>query len=174
MPAATQKTDLIAVTQKEFAKLDALISDMSLDTAVAPRPDATTIKDIIGHRAHWIDLFLGWYRDGVAGRHVHFPAPGYKWNQLKPYNAMIREQQRDLDWQGACQMLRDRHQALIEMLSELDQAALYGGPMAGANNTWTAGRWAEAAGAAHYRSANKWIRACLRADANSRRPSDAI
>jgi len=34
--------------------------------------------------------------------------------------------------------------------------------MQGANNDWTTGRWAEAAGPSHYRSAAKFIRQCSR------------
>jgi len=48
------------------------------------------VKDVISHRAHWIDLFLGWYKGGMAGKTVYFPAKEYKWNDLKRYNAQLR------------------------------------------------------------------------------------
>jgi hypothetical protein len=35
--------------------------------------------------------------------------------------------------------------------------------MKGGGNKWTTGRWAEASGASHYRSAAKYVRACLKA-----------
>lgn len=163
MPAATNKADLLAVTDKEYTKLSSLIADLDPDLALQPFDDGWSIKDVIAHRAHWIDLFLGWYRDGQAEKEVAFPAPGYKWNQLKSYNTDLRASQADLSWEAARAALDSAHDTLCDFLNGLDQAALYGGPMKGANNTWTTGRWAEAAGPSHYRSAAKFVRACLRA-----------
>jgi len=159
--ACTNKTDLILLAQKEFEKLSKLITPLE-QTQVTRIVDGTTIKDVIGHRAHWIGLYLGWYADGMAGKPVYFPAEGYKWNDLKRYNADLRAKQADLDWHGACTLLRARHASLIEFLSAKTDVDLYGGPMKGANNTWTPGRWAEAAGPSHYRSAAKFVRLVLR------------
>lgn len=162
MPATT-KAELLAVTDKEYAKLSALIADVDPDLALRGFEESWSIKDVVAHRAHWIDLFLGWYHDGQAGKEVAFPAPGYKWNQLKAYNAALREAQADLSWEGARSGLENAHEALRGLLDGLDEKALYGGPMKGATNAWTTGRWAEAAGSSHYRSAAKFVRACKRA-----------
>ncbi len=161
MPAHS-KDELLAATQKEYGKLDALIANVSDAEAVIKDGDDTSIKDVIGHRAHWIGLFLGWYADGIAGKQVFFPAPGYKWNQLKAYNATLRETQSGLSWSEAKLLLSDNHAQLLDFLRSHDNADLYGGPMKGANNDWTPGRWAEAAGPSHYRSAAKYIRQTLK------------
>lgn len=166
--AATTKAALLGVTQKEFSKLMKLCAALDGEAAMRKREDDTSIKDVIAHRAHWIDLFLGWYRDGQAGKAVQFPAPGYKWNELKRYNADLRRHQKDLGWDEAIALLEDRADALCTLITGLDGAALYGGPMKGGRNNWTTGRWAEAAGPSHYRSAAKYLRACLRADKDAR------
>ena len=166
MPATT-KSELLAVTEKEYAKLQTLIVPLDPSLAMQKREDDTSIKDVIAHRAHWIDLFLGWYTDGQAGKPVHFPAEGYKWNDLKRYNADLRARQADVDWSAAQSMLENNHAKLIAFVNGLTDKALYGGPMRGANNAWTPGRWAEAAGPSHYRSAAKYVRACLKADKTS-------
>lgn len=159
--ACTNKADLIALTEREYAKLQKLITP--LDQAQSEmRQDDVSIKDVIGHRAHWIDLFFGWYTDGKAGKEVFFPAKGYKWNDLNRYNAALRQKQAHLDWPAVRALLQGRHDHLIEFLSDHSDTELYGGPMQGANNKWTPGRWAEAAGPSHYRSAAKFIRAVLR------------
>lgn len=162
MPAATSKEDLIAVTDKEYAKLQKLLSDIQDDFALQKDEDDTSIKDVIGHRAHWIELFLGWYADGQAGKEVFFPAKGYKWNELKKYNANLRAQQANLSWSDAKALLQNNHEKLREFMVSHSDQQLYGGPMKGANNDWTPGRWAEAAGPSHYRSVAKYIRARLR------------
>ena len=161
MPAA-RKADLLAVTRVEFAKLDRLIDAIADAEALAKDDEDTSVKDVVAHRAHWIALFQGWYRDGQAGKEVFFPAKGYGWNELKRYNADLRRSQADLSWSQACCALRQAHDDLVSFLSALSDRSLYGAPMAGAKNHWTTGRWAEAAGASHYRSAAKYIRARIR------------
>ncbi len=162
MPAKSQR-ELLAITEKEFAKLEKLIEPLAPAVALAKDSDDTSIKDVIAHRAHWIDLFLGWYADGLEGKTVHFPAEGYKWNELKKYNGELRARQAGIGWDEARALLADRHRALMAFIHEHGDADLYVGPMKGANNDWTPGRWAEAAGPSHYRSAAKYIRSRLKA-----------
>lgn len=162
MPAATTKSDLLSVTEKEFAKLRTILARVPREIALTPDDADTSIKDVVGHRAHWIELFLGWYADGLAGKEVAFPAPGYKWNDLKRYNADLRQAQAGLGWEAARALLDKNHQRLVTFINDHDDAALYGGPMKGGNNQWTPGRWAEAAGPSHYRSAAKYIRSRLK------------
>lgn len=164
MPAATCKRDLLTVLEAEYAKLARLIADIPEAVALRKRDDDTSIKDVIGHRAHWITLFLRWQAEGAAGGTPAIPAPGYKWSDLKRFNADLRAAQADLGWDDAVAMLARSHGVLRDFITGQSESALYGGPMPGGSNHWTTGRWAEAAGPSHYRSAAKWIRACLRGD----------
>ncbi|WP_415401089.1 ClbS/DfsB family four-helix bundle protein [Tateyamaria sp. SN3-11] len=150
------------MTLKEYGKLTQLIAGLNASDA-AQSLDGVSIKDTIGHRAHWIGLFLGWYADGQAGKQVFFPAEGYKWSDLKRYNADLRQRQAGLDWEAAKALLEDQTQLLMEFIDSKSEADLYAAPMQGARNTWTPGRWAEAAGASHFRSAAKFIRSVMRA-----------
>lgn len=161
--AAENKTDLLTIHRKEFTKLANLMETLSADVALLKDEEATSIKDVIAHRAHWIGLFLGWYADGLAGKPVFFPAKGYKWNELKRYNAELRTQQANLNWPDAVQELHDKYSELTGLLERCSDRDLYAGPMKGANNQWTPGRWAEAAGPSHFRSASKYIRSRLKA-----------
>lgn len=160
--AATNKADLLAISEKEFNKLSALLDRVDDDLAMA-KEDDTSIKDVVGHRAHWIELFLGWYADGLAGKPVFFPAEGYKWNDLKRFNSDLRARQADLSWEDARALLNADYKKLTAFIDGCSDKALYGGPMQGANNQWTPGRWAEAAGPSHFRSAAKYVRARLTA-----------
>ncbi|MBL4784955.1 MAG: ClbS/DfsB family four-helix bundle protein [Cohaesibacteraceae bacterium] len=157
MPASN-KIALLQITRVEYQKLSKQLD--SLDSGlVMHKHEDVSIRDIVGHRAHWVDLMLGWYRDGQAGRQVFFPAKGYKWNQLKVYNAQIGESQKGMNWISTLDMLDTAHRKLVTLLESLSDEQLYGAPMKGAHNQWTTGRWAEANGASHYRSASKAIRA---------------
>lgn len=160
--AATSKNELLSITQSEFTKLFNTLEQFAPADAARKREEDTSIKDVIAHRAHWIGLYLSWYKDGVAGKSVYFPAKGYKWNQLKEYNRELRVQHQELSWEDAKKRLKLAHRKLIKFLDSHSNQDLYGGPMKGARNDWTAGRWAEAAGASHYRSARKYARQCLK------------
>lgn len=167
MPATT-KLELLTLTAREFDKLQKVLDEMPAMLRLEKDVEDTSPRDIIGHRAHWIQLFLGWYHDGREGREVFFPARGYKWNELKRYNAELRQKQEGLSWQGARSFLETSHAELIDLLESLSEKDLYGSPMKGANNNWTTGRWAEAAGPSHYRSAAKYLRQRVRASASAR------
>ena len=162
MPAATTKPELIDACEREFAKLSALIAGVEAENAGCPGSDGLSIRDIVSHRARWIDLYLGWSAAGRAGRPVHVPAEGYGWGDLKALNAKFRAEDASLSWEDAVVRLADRHARLMTFLRAQTQAELYDVPMTGGNGKWTEGRYAEAAGASHYRSAAKVIRGHLR------------
>lgn len=81
--AAKSKLDFIKVSRTEYEKLAKLVGQIDETCACKIRDDNTSIKDVVGHRARWIALFMSWYRDGMAGKPVYFRAEGYKWNDLK-------------------------------------------------------------------------------------------
>lgn len=157
--AAKTKQELIDVSEKEFAKLQKLLVDIDQELALTPHPeDGITIKDTIAHRVHWNDLFFGWYENGVAGRPVHVPAEGHKWNQLKEYNQKVREQKASLSWNRTKTQLQQAHDRLMEFLRSRSEKELYGPPEYDWQGKWPLGRWAESTGPSHYRSAAKYLR----------------
>ena len=160
--AAKSKSDLLEITVKEFNKFNKLIDSIDAEVAMKKRDENTSIKDVVAHRAHWIGLFLGWYADGIEEKTVYFPAEGYKWNDLKRYNSDLKNSQSNMGWSEAVTMFQQQYQALIEFIENHSNQELYDGPMKGANNAWTPGRWAEAAGPSHFRSASKFIRTALK------------
>ncbi|GAA0778057.1 ClbS/DfsB family four-helix bundle protein [Roseibium denhamense] len=170
MPAQT-KQELLNAAEAEFEKLTTIMDDLPAMLRLEQDEAGIAPKDILGHRAHWIELFLGWYRDGQAGRKVFFPAGGYKWNETKRYNADLRARQKGLSWSSARALLETNHVELLALIESLTDQQLYGAPMKGSNNKWTTGRWAEAAGSSHYRSATKYLRQRLRAANTQRKES---
>jgi len=56
---APSKADLLEIIKKEWAKLSDLPGMFGAEIAMQPFDD-TSIKDVVRHRAHWIDLFPGW------------------------------------------------------------------------------------------------------------------
>lgn len=163
MPAATNKPELLSTFDKGLAKLRKTLDEINEETStLSASDDTTTIKGIIAHRTHWMGMFHRWYEDGVSGREVFLPAKGYKWNQLKAYNAPLYAKGNDTSWaellsefEAAC----DRLRTFIEAHDDHD---LYASGVYGWTGKWTLGRYAEASGPSHFRSANTYIRKALR------------
>lgn len=149
------------MTDAEWAKLYRLIDGVTEQQALAPHA-GTTIRDIFLHRAHWTGLFFQWLREGDA---AEMPDHGVKWNQLKPYNEGLKDRYANTSWEEAREALIHCHKRLSDWIAAQEEATLYGGPMPGGTG-WTTGRYAEASGASHYRSAAKVIRKILRATAS--------
>lgn len=162
MPAAQNHAELLTVTKLEFAKLQTLLAGVDPGRVDRPDADGWTIREVIAHRAHWVVLFLQWRAAALAGHDVQTPAPGYKWTQLTAYNALVREQAAERDWAQVNADLSAAHARLLACLEAADDAELYTKHLYPWMNDWTLGRWAEAAGASHYRSAAKTIRKMLR------------
>ena len=161
--AVSNKQKLLALTEKEYRKLIKTLDTVDGAMAVVPSADeGISIKDTIAHRTHWIDLFFGWYEDGKAGRDVPMPAPGYKWNQLKDYNARVREASQATPWDQVRADFEAAHEKLTAFITVHDDDELYGEDRYAWTGKWTVGRYAEASGPSHYRSADKFIRQIIR------------
>ncbi|HBS49323.1 MAG TPA: DfsB family protein [Rhodobacteraceae bacterium] len=163
MPAATNKADLLAVFDKDLAKLRKTLDGVDEAKASLSTPDDdTTIKGVIAHRTHWMGMFHGWYEDGAAGRAVHVPAKGCKWNQLKEYNAPLYAKGNETPWaellsdfEAACDKLR-------RFIAAQEDDTLYTSGAHAWTGKWTLGRFTEASGPSHFRSANTYIRKAMR------------
>lgn len=163
MPAATNKADLLAVFDKEKQKLDATLDKVTEGNASLSAPDdSATIKGVIAHRIHWMAMFSTWYEDGKAGRTVHIPAQGYKWNQLKEYNATLYAEGNRAEWSDLLARFNAEADRLRSFTTAADEAELYDTGVWDWTGKWTLGRWLEASGPSHFRSANTYIRKVLK------------
>jgi hypothetical protein len=160
MPAATNRAELVAVTKKEWTKLMALVAHLPGERTTAKDENDTSIKDVLAHRAHWLGLFFQWLEEGEV---AEMPDHGVTWSDLASYNARLRARHAPMGWSAVLRRLAAQHERFTSWLARADEAALYGGPMPGGNGKWTTGRYAEAAGPSHYRSAAKYIRGRIRA-----------
>lgn len=161
MPAATTKSDLCATTEKGWRKLSRLLTAFDAESAMQADADGISAIRIVGHRAAWIEFYFTWCKAAAAKVAPVMPAPGFKWNQLEALNARIFDGQQGWTWEEAVTTLEAAHARLMDDLEGATEGALYGAPLS-PELKWTRGRYAEAAGASHYRSAAKTLRKRLR------------
>ncbi|WP_197409525.1 ClbS/DfsB family four-helix bundle protein [Erythrobacter sp. YT30] len=163
MPAATNKSDLLAVFDKDLAKLRKTLTTIDEEMSLLSAPDdITTIRGILAHRTHWMGMLHTWYKDGIAGREVYVPAKGYKWNQLKEFNAPIYAKGNETSWKELLARFEAACDELRSFIDARDDAELYTVGEHLWTGKWTLGRYAEASGPSHFRSANTYIRKALR------------
>lgn len=158
MPAATTQADLLSAHDTQWQKLETLLDQVPDALAEGKDADDTSIKDIVTHRAHWIGLFFQWLEEGAAAQ---MPDHGVKWNGLKAYNAGLRARYADVPWPEARKMLAREAALLRAWIAAQEEGTLYGASMPGGTG-WTRGRYAEAAGPSHFRSAAKYVRARIK------------
>ena len=162
MAAASNKSELMKVTAREWDRIYPLLKDLPEELAVLPDEEGFSIKDVVVHRAHWISLFLRCYHDGWQTIDVLFPKKNYRRSELKRYSLALREREKDVSWTEALARLDTAQEEFVSLIETLSDAQLYGGPMEGAHNSWSTGRWAEAAGPSHLRLASRYVRKRLR------------
>jgi hypothetical protein len=162
MPAATNKSDLIATHTKEYEKLWETLDTITPTQADLHLPDETsTPRSTINHRTKWMKMFIGWYTDGVAGKEVSVPAKGYKWNQLVEYNATLWEKAKDTSWEDILKEFKKTYKKFIDLIESLDEEELYQVGKYEWPGKGTVGRYSESAGSSHFRSARVYIRKIL-------------
>ena len=153
----TMKAELLAAHDKTFLLLDAFLE--RVPASLAPEEDShgLSIKALLAERGHWIHLFLGWYGDDQAGRHLHFPAPGYSWEDRPRFSADLREWQAALSWRDVLFQFRERSLLLHAQIKAMDEFELFDRVFPGAPVYWTVGRWAEECGVRSFNSTRDYI-----------------
>lgn len=58
--AANSKSELREVAEKEFGNLTKIVGSIDAAVAFKKRDEDTSIKVVIAHRAHWIELSQPW------------------------------------------------------------------------------------------------------------------
>lgn len=103
-----------------------------------------TPAEIIAYQIGWLGLVMGWDRDEKAGREVHMPKEGFKWNRLgemyqsfyeecKPYTlGQLRQQFANLE---------QEFQDWIDTLSDEELFTQGVRQWTGDNDTWAMVRW---------------------------------
>jgi len=163
MSGVTNKKELLEITEKELEKLKKTISQFPQEKVeIFDEKVGGSLKSIISHRTEWMKMFFIWYQDGIDKKEPQVPAPGYKWNQLKELNAKIWGRDKNKKWEEILHDFEAQSQNLLKFISSQEEEKLYTPKLFNWTNDWTLGRWVEASGSSHFRSANKYLRQILK------------
>ena len=124
--------------------------------------DEWSIKDLYAHLTEWEQMFLSWYREGLAGNNPPRPAPGYKWNQTPALNRAIWQKHQHTPWRQVSRRFEASYEEILGLASSLTQAEL----LEPGHFPWT-GRLPLASylgpnSSSHYRTATKILKRWLK------------
>ncbi len=86
--------------------------------------DGWTIKDLFAHLTAWEQLFLGWHRQGLAGREPARPAEGYSWRQTPELNRAIWREHRRETWRQVRRRFARSHGQIVALAEGLTERQL--------------------------------------------------
>jgi hypothetical protein len=127
MPRPTDKTDLLALSEANFAKLLGFIDELPGDikngtyTKDELNDRDKTVSDVICHLHEWHVMMEDWYAVGMAGKKPVIPAEGVTWQTLPVLNRRIWAKYAGTALETAIDLLKQSHAdmtALIEKHSD--------------------------------------------------------
>jgi len=124
--------------------------------------DDWTVHDFLAHLTEWEQMFLSWYREGLAGGNPCLPAPGYTWRQLPDLNRAIWRKHRRTSTKRIREAFDFSYLEILEVAMSLSEPAI----MTRGHFSWTRKNalvtYLGANTASHYRTATKIIRRWLK------------
>jgi len=83
-----------------------------------------TLKDLLAHLTEWEQLFLSWFRQGLAGETPTLPAAGYKWNELSRLNRDIWKKHRRTSWERVREQFDASYDEILALTKKLREREL--------------------------------------------------
>jgi len=158
------KRDLVQDIAQEHARFLALAASIpqSRYGEAGVWGDGWTIQDLFVHLTAWEQLFLGWYREGLASGSPILPAPGYKWNETPALNQAIWSRHRARPLEDVLRGFAASYGELLALAESLSEAEL----LEPGHFRWT-GRLPLASylgpnSCSHYRTATKILKRWLK------------
>ena len=128
MPKPATKSELVAASQRNFEKLNALVDSFSEQEQYAQFPKGTlnrNIRDVLAHLHHWHLLLLGWYARGMKGEKAEMPAKGYAWQQTPALNRAIWEKYQSVELSEVRERLNESYGDLQHMIAHHSDEELF-------------------------------------------------
>lgn len=85
----------------------------------------TRVADVLAHITAWHELLLGWVRDGIRSETPPQPAPGYDWDKLEEFNAVLVARYEDASYDQVRRGLLQSHADVCDMMRQEDEELLF-------------------------------------------------
>ena len=121
-----------------------------------------TIKDLFVHLTEWEQMFLIWYRNGLAEIQPDMPAPGYKWNETPRLNRDIWRKHRKKSWKRIRHDFDTSYDEMLALAMSLSEEELLSPGIFGWTTKYPLTTYLGANTCSHYCVATKILRRWLK------------
>lgn len=121
MPKPTSKKELVALSHKNFKKLNDYIDTFSKEEQNDLFTGNTmnrNIRDVLAHVHHWHLLFLDWYSVGMSGEKPDMPAKGYTWKTNSALNKWIWKQYQNVKLEEIRKRINHSHNEVQQLIQQ--------------------------------------------------------
>lgn len=140
MARAHTKEELLIQAEKNFNKLQQLLSDLDADDLTADfhfdseflqKQSAAhwqrdkNVRDVLIHLSCWHQLVLDWVEKNQNNQSSNFLPENYKWNQLAQVNQLFWQQHQTTTLNQAQQALRQTHQETMNLINRFNNEELF-------------------------------------------------
>ena len=163
MPRPKTKEELLEANCEEFKKLLSLIKPLS-ETIILKSGacEQWSIKDILAHLYAWHNLYLTWYREGMAGENPQMPATGYTWKTTPALNENIYQEYRDTSLDEVLEKFKESHYKLLEIINSHTNEELFINKRYAWTGSTSLGSYTVSCTSSHYDWAIKLIKKFLK------------
>ena len=161
MPRPTNKAELLAAADSQFAKLWKLIDGMSEDmqaAAFAFEDRDKNVRDVLVHLYEWHQLLLRWAPANLAGEAKPFLPPPYNWKTYGDMNVGFWEKHQATPYEQAREMLRQSHAEVMALIEGFSDEALFTKQYYSWTGTSSLGSYCVSATSSHYDWAMKKLK----------------
>jgi hypothetical protein len=161
MPRATTKTELLAASEKRYARLMDFIealpeADRERVTDLNGRD--RNVRDVLCHLHEWHLMLEGWRAAGLKGKTPSVPGEGYTWRTLPALNRRIWEKYQGASLAESMRLLARSHARLLKLVEGHSEAELWKTGAYPWTKSTTLGAYFVSALASHYDWALKTLK----------------
>ncbi len=126
MPRPTTKEQLLSQSQLALDELMGVVASLPVAQRIGVGACGDwSVKDISCHLHAWHELFVVWYREGMAGGKPAIPAPGFTFKDTPILNEKVYREYKELDYIEAVTRLIKSHQWVMALAGNHTEAELF-------------------------------------------------
>ena len=159
MARAKTKVQLIEFSEKELKSLFEFLKKIE-EHQLQNRYvfDNRTPKDIIAHLVAWHKMMKRWYSDGMDGKEVVIPAPGYSFKDTPQLNEKLYDDYKDVEWSQIIMELKKTSTEMINLINRHSEKELFEKKRYKWTGSTSMGSYFASATSSHYAWANKLLK----------------
>lgn len=161
MPRPSTKQELISLSNKQFDKLQELISsitDEELNSVFLFEDRDRNVRDVLIHLYEWHKLLLSWIQANIKGKEKTFLPEPYNWKTYPQMNIEFWKKHQNTLYADSLLMLNKSHKQVMLQIDSFSNEELFSKKYFTWTGTTSLGSYCVSATSSHYDWAIKKIK----------------